>query len=231
MLRLARIGTWLLDVAVPPRCAGCGLRDCWLCEACIRRMPALPAEHCRVCAVPIASGVTLCPDCYRAPPAFARLDAPFVHDALAREVVHDLKYRGRRHLAPALARSMASALSETPDLVAPVPLHPSREMERGFNQSALLAFHIAALVRAPLQTDALRRTKPTPSQTGMSRKERIANVRGAFQATGPLATAHVLLVDDVCTTGATLAACARVLRRAGVGRVTAVVATRASTLP
>jgi ComF family protein len=120
----------------------------------------------------------------------------------------------------------ALAPERPPSVVVPVPLHPSRRAERGFNQSDLLARDVADALGLAL-ADALERVRPTPSQTGLSPTERTTNVRGAFAARRELPGAVVLLVDDVCTTGATLGAAATALRRAGAIRVEALVATRA----
>ena len=226
---LRRLGQALLDLGIPPRCAGCGERDTWLCSDCQAGLGRLPAERCRRCALP-GVPTQVCGSCYSAPPPFAALDAPFLHEGLARRLVLDLKYGGRRHLATPLATLAASAVAGTVEAVVPVPLHPNRRAERGFNQSELLAAGIAAQLGAPLAATALCRTRETRSQTGLSERERIANVQGAFEPTARLARARVLLVDDVCTTGATLAACARALHRAGAREVVAVTVTRAANL-
>jgi len=221
------LGARLLDLVIPPRCVGCGERDRWLCDECRTRLSALPAERCARCAAP---GVPthLCSACYRSPPPFDELRAPLLHDALARDLVLALKYRGHRHLAPILADIAAQCAPAGGEIVVPVPLHPTRRAERGFNQSELLAREIGARLGTPLAVDALTRQRETPSQTGLSAKEREANVRGAFVAPTRLDGRSVLLVDDVCTTGATLAACARTLKRAGAARVLAVTVTRAA---
>jgi ComF family protein len=224
---LGTLADWLLDLPLPRRCVGCAARGEWLCAQCAATLPRLPAARCRICAVPLG-GALVCPDCYRRPPPFEAVHAAYRHDGLARELVHRLKYRRGRHLAPTLGAAMAAALgpAPAPTLVVPVPLHPARRAERGFNQSELLAADVAARLGRPLG-DALERVRPTAAQTGLSPAERAVNVRGAFRARADLAGAAVLLVDDVCTTGATLGAAAGALRRAGAASVEALVATRA----
>jgi len=139
---------------------------------------------------------------------------------------------GRPELARPLAQLVLPALAGVDaELVVPVPLHPSRLAERGFAQALILASHALRLarVRAPLAHDVLVRQRPTAEQAGLARPARIANVAGAFAVTDPARVRgrHVLLVDDVVTTGATAAACTRVLRRAGASAVTVVALARA----
>ena len=225
--RLEGVAARALDLLLPSRCLGCRTRGSWLCPGCADDLPRLAGPGCRVCAAPLA-GTLVCPDCYRDPPGFDSLRAPWRHEGLARELVHALKFGRQRHLAPILARLAAGALdpAEPPAAVVAVPLHPERQRERGFNQAALLAQGLGAALGVPVR-EALVRTRPTASQTGLSPAERASNVRGAFAAVEPLPGARLLLVDDVCTTGATLGAAARALRRAGAARVDALVVTRA----
>jgi len=227
--RLRQLGAGLLDLVIPPRCAGCGERDTWLCADCRAGLHRLPADRCRRCAQP-GVPTRVCGNCYASPPPFVAVDAPFIHDGLARQLVLDLKYHGHRHLAGPLAELAAAAAPRDVEAVVPVPLHERRRAERGFNQSELLAAGVARAVGVPALPDALRRTRETRPQAGLSEAERIANVRGAFVPTAKLSRHRVLLVDDVCTTGATLAACARALHRAAVREVVALTVTRAANL-
>ena len=153
---------------------------------------------------------------------------------MARELVQALKYRGMLRLVPFLggemARAAAAAVMRLPiDAVTAVPLHPTRLRERSFNQAEVLARHLARELGLPCRLDLLRRRLPTRAQPGLSRQERSRNVREAFCAeTGASfpPPAHLLLVDDVLTTGATAEACAQALKAAGVGRVTALTLAR-----
>jgi ComF family protein len=161
------------------------------------------------------------------------------YDGALRAIVHALKYEGRRSLARRLAALMRVRGADVligADWVVPVPLHPSRRRERGFNQAADLARHLGVPPRA-----ALRRTRATGTQTGLPAARRRRNVRGAFAVVtgregqerqkGPkrLKGSVVVLIDDVSTTGATLEACARVLKEAGVREVRALTAARVVT--
>jgi ComF family protein len=150
------------------------------------------------------------------------------YDGAIRQLVHALKYDGRRSLArpiAAIMRARGEAVLEGAAAVVPVPLHWRRRLTRGFNQAADLARHLG-----PPSVAALRRIRATPTQTGLHRADRRRNVRGAFACTRAAAGLRgraVVLVDDVSTTGATLEACARALKAAGVREVRALTAGRA----
>jgi ComF family protein len=222
------LATRLLDLLVPPRCAGCGRRDTWLCPLCRAGLPRLPEQSCHVCAAPVAGVVQRCAECYREPPPVARVHAALRHDGVARQLVLGLKYRRGKHLVDPLADLIAPIAPGDVDVLVPVPLHASRIHARGFNQSELLAVALARRSGKPVAAGALVRVRETPSQAGLSPTQRVDNVRGAFAALDRLDGCSVLLVDDVCTTGATLYACARALKRGGATTVQAIVATRAA---
>ncbi len=189
-------------------------------------MPALVGPRCSICG-DATTGSRVCGECRASPPPVDHVHSLYRHDGLARLAVHALKFRGHRHLAGLLGSHLVALVDVPPDLVVPVPLHPARERERGFNQSELLGWQIASRLNAP-EARALRRTRPTPPQTSIHPDERASNVRGAFAiADRAVAGQRILLVDDVCTTGATLYECARVLRRAGASTVSAITVTRA----
>ena len=200
--RLLRSG---LDVLFPVRCVGCGRSGAYICVACLakaRRPPPSPPPE----SGPLADVLT-----------------PFAYEGVVRTAVQHLKYRGLRSLVPEMARPMAWELAVTvppPFTLVPVPLHPARHRERGFNQAELLARELARLLDAPLSTGVLRRTKDTSSQVSTStRAERLRNVRDAFATTDGVDGATIVLVDDVTTTGATLSAAAQALLSAGAARV------------
>jgi ComF family protein len=154
------------------------------------------------------------------------------YDGALRAIVHALKYEGRRSVArplAALMRQRGADLLAAADCAVPVPLHPARRRERGFNQAADLARHLGLPVN-----DALRRVRATATQTGLPAAQRHRNVRDAFAVTRfgrDLVGCTVLMVDDVSTTGATLEACARALKRMGVREVLALTAARVVTPP
>ena len=146
-----------------------------------------------------------------------------IYDGALREAIHALKFDGRRALAKPLGLLMADAAIDDPrfrevEAVIPVPLHPQRLKERGFNQSELLANAVAQALNRPVAA-LLRRIRPTAAQSGLSEADRRKNVRDAFAATGRLDGVVALLVDDVLSTGSTTSACARELTRAGAEEV------------
>ena len=167
------------------------------------------------------------------PPAFHRARAAVRYDDVAKTLVHALKYQDRTDLAPTMGRWMARAggeLLNDADLLIPVPLHWRRAWSRRYNQSGALAKIIAKHGDAKVAGDLLRRVRPTQQQIGLSKSERAANVQGAF-AVPPDKTAeihgrHIVLIDDVLTSGATVDACARALLRAKARQVDVLVFAR-----
>ena len=181
----------------------------------------------------------LCGLCQRAHPPFERAVAYGSYDGGLRDLIHLLKYQQVRPAAGVLGRMLGQAVAalETslPDgaiQVVPVPLHPSKQAQRGFNQAELIARaafqQLARPERFQLRTGALVRQRETGSQIGLTRHQRRENLRGAFAVLNPKQIAHreILLVDDVFTTGTTVSECARVLRRAGAARVWVVTVAR-----
>ena len=225
----------LLGVVFCPSCAVCGallLRPTEgpVCRACwdsIRPLTPPLCDRCGDALAPSCLPGETCRRCRRLPTSMARARAIGAYDGALRAIVHSLKYDGRRSLAPRLAALMRERGADVlagAACVVPVPLHRSRRRRRGFNQAADLARSLGLPVRR-----ALRRTRATESQTGLPAARRHKNVRDAFAVTPAsrrLRGAVVVLVDDVCTTGATLEACARSLKAAGVQEVRALTAAR-----
>ncbi|HEY8679207.1 MAG TPA: ComF family protein [Candidatus Dormibacteraeota bacterium] len=202
----------LLDLIFPPRCAGClrpGHAWCARCAGGLR-----PAMRDRLRGVPLV--------------AAGRLEGPF------QQAIHTYKYRPRPALAGPLAEPLLRAIRPAEfrlDALTFVPLHPVRQRRRGFNQSERLATELARPLGTPI-LPGLARVRATPPQVGLSEAERRANLAGAFRWVGPLPAPRAAgLVDDVCTTGATLEAAAEAIEEAG-GRVAAfLVLAVAQTLP
>ncbi|MGQ9490599.1 MAG: ComF family protein [Anaerolineae bacterium] len=211
----------LLDVLYPPRCPGCGRLGMLFCPACLARIEPMPAPACPRCGRP-GPDDKLCPDCLATPSPLDAIVSAAVFAPPLRNAIHQLKYENNRSLAEPLAALMATAWSRVPspvDLIVPVPLHRQRLAERGYNQAALLARNLAEAVGVLVDERALVRARPTLQQVGLGREERIRNVAGAFSCRRDVVGRRVLLVDDVCTTGSTLEACAEALRQGGAAWV------------
>ncbi|MGP4725601.1 ComF family protein [Agrobacterium deltaense] len=217
----------------PPTCAGC-IRmtggEGALCADCWRDVAFIDRPFCEVLGIPFArdhGDGFVSAQAIAEPPPFDRLRAVASHEGTARKLVHRLKYQDRTDLARLMALWMLRASDGTVDAcdcIVPVPLHRNRFLRRRFNQSAELARHLARASGKPLLAGTLLRVKPTERQVGLSALARRDNVRGAFAlAPGRETDVHgrrVVLVDDVYTTGATVGAASRALRRAGAADVT-----------
>jgi len=160
----------------------------------------------------------LCASCAAAPSTLDGIFAATIFTHPIREAIHEFKYEGVRDLAAPLADWLVAAWQRyglEADLIVPVPLHLKREAERGYNQSALLAHALARAVGARVAPAELVRTVHTRPQVGLTAEERRQNIAGAFHCTSAVTGQRIVLLDDVCTTGATLEACAKALREAG----------------
>jgi ComF family protein len=211
-----------------------------VCESCLASLVPMRTPACEICGERVFSssaaldGMTLCGPCRHERPPFTRAVAFGSYDGALRELIQLLKYEHVRPAAIRLGELLAAAIldlsalfGERPPIAIPVPLHKSKLRQRGFNQSELITRAALRGVRTPkleplkLRTGLLLRTRPTISQTGLTRPQRLENVRGAFAVTqrDALKGRDILLLDDVFTTGTTVSECTRVLRRAGAERV------------
>ncbi|MGD8357839.1 MAG: ComF family protein [Lysobacterales bacterium] len=235
----------LLDMLLPPHCALCGLASgsAPICDTCRTGLPRV-VEACALCGLPLppTSG-SLCGPCIRNRPPWDDCVSALLYRYPARQLVRRFKF-GRdlacgAVLAGELVRAVRRRAGEPPQAIVPVPLHGTRHFTRSFNQAELLAGPLAADLGIPLETRLLRRGRRTRAQSGLDAVARRRNTRGAFccRPSGRLRGwsgggrrsnyAHLALVDDVMTTGATLRECARVLHRAGVPRLSVWTAARA----
>jgi ComF family protein len=231
-----------MAVVLAPPCAACArpLEDplhSAVCDRCWGGIRVVHPPFCGVCGDPLVTWRTVaaeyrCELCRVRRPHIAAGRALGDYEGPLRAIVHAFKYDGRRSMArplSAMLRRHGAPILSGADLAVPVPLHWSRQWRRGFNQ----AHELAAGLGLPIR-DALRRSRHTRSQTGLSADERHANVRDAFvlaRRPGPLAGLCIVLVDDVSTTGATLEACARVLKEGGAREVRTLTAARVATVP
>ena len=229
MARPFKVDGWagrLLRVVLPLRCLLCGDRGSRgrdLCAGCARDL-ALNTPCCPRCALPLETPAPLCGECVEREPPFAAAWAPFRYEHPLDLLESRFKFRGDlaagRVLSSLMIERACGAGPRRPDAIVPVPLHLSRLRERGYNQALELAKPLARAFGIALEPDLLRRVRATIAQTGLDAIARRRNLRDAFAVSErPAMPAHVALLDDVMTTGTTVRACARALRRAGVGRV------------
>ena len=230
--RIASAGLALLRHSLPQACALCRADsgDALLCDACLAGLPRIVAA-CPRCALP-STEARVCGACLARPPPHAAAIAAWAYAFPADRLLHAFKYRGELALAEPLAQALCAALAARdaalPDCIVAIPLSPRRQRMRGFNHAQEIARRVASAFGVVL-ADGLRRTRDTPAQAALRLADRAANVRGAFDASGEFAGLSVAIVDDVMTTGATLAAAASALLAAGALRVEAW--TVARTLP
>ncbi len=223
---------WPARMLFPPVCAGCRRQVSQpgvLCGACWPKLRLLERPWCPVMGTPFVHDMGegfLSAEAIADPPPFERARAAAAYSGVAGRMVQGLKYHDRTDLAPWMARWMARAgaeLVQDADLVVPVPLHWQRFFARKFNQSAELARALSGLTGLPFSPSALKRVKGTRRQVGLERSQREENVRAAFrvpaEAEIEIAGRRVLLVDDVYTTGATVRAAAKALKKGGAGAV------------
>lgn len=220
-----KLGEQIWAIVLPTECAGCGREGEWLCRSCWRAEKTSPADRCGLCARAATDG--LCKLCrartglvglvsllnYQSPPV-ARL---------IRVAKYDGQFDGWRFLVRKLATKLLRRLNLEEARLVPVPLAVTRQRERGFNQAEIIAEGLARLNPDWSVARLLKRVINTPSQTALTRRERLKNInRRTFVAKQRLAGQAVIICDDVATTGATLAAAAKTLRRAGAGQIWAV---------
>jgi ComF family protein len=213
------MGNWLL----PARCLACqqttanGLAICADCAA------SLPINHyrCLICARPLEVHGMTCGKCQRIVPRYNRVVAPLHYRDDVRQIIIDLKFNGKLHNARLLAEIFLTHLrvEDQPDCLVPIPLHPKRLRERGYNQSAEIARHLAAATRIKLDLAATKRTRHTQRQADLSLSKKRRNVKGAFSVSFKTLPRHVAIVDDVMTSGHTVNELAHELKMAGVQTV------------
>jgi competence protein ComFC len=224
----------------PPVCTLCGGRTPtgeYLCEQCESKAMRIVPPFCQQCSEPFEGAITTafaCANCAHRTIHFDAAVAAYRGRGIVRQIIHDFKYARQVHLRHLVARWLCAAFNDERlqgrqfDVIVPVPLHPTRQRERGFNQARLLAELLSARISVPCKL-VLERIRYTTTQTALDRAERMENLHNAFRLrkNADVRGLNVLLIDDVLTTGSTLSECARVLKRAGANCVYAATAARA----
>ncbi|MEA2014539.1 MAG: ComF family protein [Thermodesulfobacteriota bacterium] len=232
----------LADLLFPPECPTCGAilnihSEHPFCPECLSSINFIRSPLCTSCGVPFpdTTGTDhLCQDCIVSRPSFSIARAMASYNTILLNAIHLFKYRGNVPVGEALGKMMAHTRYDSLEigrysLILPVPLHPNRLKERGFNQSLVLARQISDLFPIPVDFLALRRSVRTEAQVNLSRQQRMANVRGAFEVSDHdrIYDRRILLIDDVYTTGSTVKECSEILMKAGAAEVAVLTLARA----
>ncbi len=207
--------TCLSPTSGPGLCCGCTADLDVNTTACVQCALPMDTATCQ-------AGAQRCGRCLANPPAFDRVRTPWLYAFPVNRLIGRFKYRGERVYGRPLAEMLAEQLANTgtcyPDCLLPVPMHAERQRQRGFNQAEEIALWLSDRLTIPVRRNSLTRTRQANPQSALSRRQRQRNLRGAFRVQGSL-PAHVAVVDDVVTTGATIEEIARILKRAGVETV------------
>lgn len=236
---LRGIGEAALDFVLPPRCAACGAltqRHVGVCAACWSDLNFITRPFCERCGRPFEfyiPGTSQCAACLRRPPAFDKAFSPLVYGETSRDIILQFKHGDQLGHAALLASLMVPHMAHfgySDPYIMPVPLHRRRIIQRRFNQSAMIAQALAKQLSVQADVLTLQRTRATPMQQGLNAAQRRRNVQGAFAVARRRAARvrgrDIVLIDDVLTTGATVEACARVLRKAGASQIGVLTAAR-----
>ena len=227
----------LLDFLYPATCLLCRVStvndnatssvDGYLCAACQADLHVNQGS-CSCCAIPVSAHNetknNLCADCLKRAPAFDNSFSAYIYAQPLEWMIQQFKFNGNLALGSVLAKLMTEHLGKydnnaLPQVLIPMPLHHMRLKERGFNQSLILAREISKIFNVPVDNKSCRRIKNTEHQTGKTAKERVQNLKGAFVFENKNAYQHVVIVDDVVTTGSSVSELAKTLKRNGVARV------------
>jgi len=223
LLRSGKLIELAVESFFPRRCVGCGKVGDFLCPECLGNLPRLLPPLCPNCGKPQASGI-VCPDCRQRRTEIEGIRSPFRFDGVIRKAIHELKYRNLKAISPRLAELLADYLRANPlpgEALVCVPLHPRRLRERGYNQSSLLAKELSRRIDLPVIEDCLIRVKQAqPQVKAVDVVERRSNVADAFVCQNEKVSGKkIILIDDVCTSGATLESCAAALKNKGATSV------------
>jgi len=225
--KLNKLFKFVINLIFPVYCLICKKElsyqtDTYLCDACKKSIIPITGKVCNKCGRPFINGI--CGICREKQFYFSKARASVIYDGSVRECIHFFKYNKKTYLLNTLFEVLLLPDSLdflSCDFIVPVPLHWIRQYSRGFNQAELIGRKFSKRFNIKLSKTSLKRTRATPSQTGLSLKERTKNIKGAFSVRNSqkLNGKRILLVDDVMTTGATVNECSKVLLQAGVGEI------------
>jgi len=223
LLRSDKLVELVVDSFFPRRCVGCGRLGGFFCPECLGKLSRLLPPLCPKCGRPQASGI-VCPNCWQIQTEIDGIRSLFRFDDIIRKAIHQLKYRNLKAISPCLAELLADYLISNPlpgEALICVPLHPRRLRERGYNQSNLLARRLSERIDLPVIENCLIRvTQTQPQVRAADVEERRRNVADAFMCRDERVNGRqIILVDDVCTSGATLESCAVALKNKGATSV------------
>ena len=216
----------------PVTCAACGADlpadDYYrVCGNCVQRLPLIEGLFCQTCGVPLPDGGAHCYRCRKNPKRhYAIIRSAASYEDALKDLLHKFKYQNRDYLDRFFGKLLIDTTTLHPalleaDAIIPVPLHWTKKLRRGYNQSELLAVQLSRALGKPLLHTHLKKHRFTSSQASLTREKRLINLSSCFSCDNPqdLKGKTILLVDDVCTTGSTIDACAMALRQAGASAV------------
>ena len=234
---LSLVGREALRIVLPSWCIACGTELPWrerkasCCRPCWTNLPKITGSKCASCALPLPHGATLCLSCLADPLPLQWCDSWGEYRGPLERLLGALKFERHDFLDDALASLLEETLRARGDLafdaIAGVPMPPAKERRRGYNQAGLLGRALSRRIGVGCDMTLLRRAGERATQSRLPKRDRAANVRGAFAAASRVKGKSILVVDDICTTGETLRACATALLREGAGRVCAVTVAKA----
>ncbi|MGS2717231.1 ComF family protein [Eionea flava] len=235
----AHTSTFKKHLHLPHTCALCdSYSPNRLCPACIEQFLQTPRFSCRACALPLPHSALLCGECLQHIPPFEETYSPFIYQKPLSDLIFQFKDQGDYYAGKALADIFCQQVQQhlmqhhkpLPDLITAVPLHWKKQQQRGINQSAFFAHYLSKQLNIPLFTQ-VKRTQASPDQKQLTRQQRLQNIQNSFAVSSTLQRQHIILVDDVMTTGATVSALTTALKKAGAGKVSVWVLARVPKQP
>lgn len=207
-------------------CLSCGNTFGFICKNCLTKIPYNNHSCCAKCAVPLQNVVngTICGDCIKTPPPFTKIYAPFVYEGVIKQIILEGKFKQKFFYFEKLFNLVKTDIAELSvfsdyDLIIPVPVSNKRLLERGYNQSVIIAKQLSKLIKKPVKPNMLLKDKETQPQTNFGREDRFTNVKGVFSLKNTLNSVKVILVDDIVTTTATVREASKTLKKGGADEI------------